>query len=184
LKRLKFFILSILIFSISLPMSCTNETTTPPQEITRGLTVKDVSIGMQTPAFLSIFPEAGLSKDFQWKRNTVLHDLEGEWTYTFGQNNLSWYVFNSYQTPSEENFNRALSATRQIISHYSEQYGTPLTIQEGILEYRDPAVDYHWGYNVLNASWSHNGETIRVGFSFLGGEQEKYQFLVTIEVTG
>jgi len=110
--------------------------------------------------------------------------LEDEWTYFFSEGILESYIFSKYSRRdevTEENFNKCLQATEKTIDAYTKKYGKPILVESEGKEFRDPAEDHHWGYDVLKAKWKTKDSWIVVEFDFFGGKAQ-YFFLVKIEV--
>ena len=150
---------------------------------TKTLTTDNIAIGMSLADFYAIFPQARLSSDGEWSRPDELFGLRGDWTYSFYHQRLGWYLFNSYQSHVDRtNFDLYLTATRNAIKAYSDQFGEPTQVVDGILDFKSPSQGYS-GYPVLKASWRTKEQTLRVDFTLLGSAGEQYQFLFTVEVS-
>jgi hypothetical protein len=141
-------------------------------------------LGMDVKSFAKVFPELfpkGIGMSGQWHREQELYGISGSWSYTFENDKLTWMHFNRYiDEINEANFNKCLSATKQLIKDYSGSYGIPDTTMIGDTTFLDPIKKRHWGYDVIEARWKdYRGMKIKIEFTFMGGKGD-YHFLVEI----
>jgi hypothetical protein len=144
-------------------------------------------IGMELGRFQQIFPEqtfpklAVKSPDGQVGIHAMVHGLDGKWTYTFEGGKLKWVLFDKYiDEITKPNFERCLAATDAIIQDYTKQYGPPASAKVGPRTFKDPYVDHHWGYEVMEMTWKADGMKFHVDFDFMGGKGS-YHLLVKME---
>jgi len=168
---------------IALLLAACDSRNAPKNGRPKALTTDSIAIGMSLAEFYEIFPQARLSSDGEWSRPDELFGLRGDWTYSFYHKRLGWYLFNSYQPHVDRtNFDLYLTATRNAIKAYTDQFGEPAQVVDGILEFKNPSQGYS-GYPVLKASWRTKKQMLRVDFTLLGSAGEQYQFLFTVEVS-
>lgn len=142
------------------------------------------SIGMTMDEVKKIYPGME-SNSYQatitLSRTEDLYGIDGTWGYRFEGDKLNWIHFDKYiDKINEKNFEKCLTATKQIIADYTRLYGNPDTTITGNTKFIDPYKEKHWGYDVLEARWKdHNGMKIKVEFTFMGGKGQ-YNFLVKI----
>lgn len=107
----------------------------------------------------------------------------GKWIFNFNDEVLTWFVFNSSSTDiSRSNFDTYLKMAEGLITKYSQALGRSGRITRGILEFRDPALTRHQGYQVLNAIWEDGNSRVLINYSFIG-EGNNYSFLVSLQVS-
>jgi hypothetical protein len=137
---------------------------------------------MQLERFQKIFPGVAIrSPDGQGGLDATVHGLEGRWTYTFEGGKLKWALFDRYiDELTAPNFARCLAATDAIIADYTKQYGPPTALKVGTRTFKDPRVEHHWGYEVMEATWKADGMKFHVDFDFMGGKGD-YHLLVKME---
>ena len=146
-------------------------------------------IGMSVNEFKNIYPNLPAPEKYEntitFTKQDTLYGLTGEWGYRFENNKLNWIFFHKYiDEINEQNFNKCLSSAEKIIYDFNNLYGKPDTIIKGNSTFRDPYVDHHWGYDVIEAQWKNfKGMKIKCEFTFMGGKGE-YHFLVTINYFG
>jgi len=141
-------------------------------------------LGMDVNDFGKVFPELfpnGVGLTGQWGREEKLYGLNGSWAYRFENGKLNWMHYDKYiDEINDTNFNKCLSATKQLLKDYTKQYGKPDTTIIGNTHFIDPYKKHHWGYDVLEARWKdYKGMKIKVEFTFMGGKGD-YHFLVVI----
>lgn len=145
------------------------------------LTTADITVGMSQQDFTSIFDGLTIPASDQWTRPGVIEGLRGEWTYSFHERRLSWFIFNSYEPAvNATTFREYLEAAQKTVASYTLQYGKPDQVIRGILQFKDPREGYP-GYPVLKASWRTEHESLQVDYSVLGGAGESPQLLFTVE---
>lgn len=139
-------------------------------------------LGMDLEAFRTILPQVSIpSPDGQGAVRADVHGLDGSFTYTFEGGKLKWVLFDKYiDELTLPNFDRCLAATDAIIADYTRQYGPPLSLKTGTRTFKDPRVEHHWGYEVMEAVWKAAGMKFQVDFDFMGGKGE-YHLLVKVE---
>jgi hypothetical protein len=127
-----------------------------------------------------LFPD-GIGINGQWGKAEKRYGLAGDWNYTFKNSKLDWWIWDYYSDKlNENNFITCLKATRQLIAEYTKKYGAP-DYTGGELRYKDPAKEFHSGYEVLKAEWKKDNFNLVVEFQFMGGKSS-YQFLVKSEM--
>lgn len=143
-----------------------------------------IHINMPVAAFQTVFPKAKIDANnqyLQWQRNETIHDLDGEWTYSFKNSELEWFTYSVYiDDINEKNFNRCLTATKKLIAGFTNKYGNPVKIKEEDTTYKDPMKQRHWGYDVISAVWKTEKMKFRIEFVFHGGKG-MYNFIVKME---
>jgi len=147
---------------------------------------KDIHTGMSDSEILIIFPDlekTSYENTTTYTRPDTIYGLDSEWGYKFENNSLNWIYFMRYEENlNEENFKAYLEATQRLIKDYAKIYGIPDSLIQGDMEYKDPYVEHHWGYDVLEARWyDADGMKIKIRFIFMGGKGE-YHFLLTIDM--
>lgn len=145
---------------------------------------KSVYIGMSQSEFLEIYSnldKTNTTPDKQWTIKETIYSLNGEWTYSFKNNKLDWYVWDYYDEDiTEEKFNKCLNTTKKIFDKNSQLLGKPTKSEDFEMNYKDPYKQRHWGYEVCAALWKTEKEQLKVSFEFLGGKG-MYQYLIKIE---
>lgn len=140
-----------------------------------------VNLKMTTEKLHQVYPETvpvDASPNGQYSRAEVFFDLNGDWVYNFKNGQLEWCIWDVYLDDiTEKNFNLCLDATNNLISKYSKSYGPAIKTEEGNNQFRDPYIDHHWGYKVIDAYWESPRMKIHISFEFLGGKGE-YKYLV------
>lgn len=145
------------------------------------LTASDIEVGMSLEDFRAIFSEFSVPSDEQWTRPGEIQGLRGEWTYSFRDHHLSWFIFNSYSSEvNAGNFKAYMDATQKTVASYSRRYGKPDQVVRGVLQFKDPREGYP-GYPVLRASWKMRNENLQVDYLVLGNTGERPQLLFTVE---
>lgn len=145
------------------------------------LDASDIRVGMSHAGFSTIFPAYDIPRNGQWNRSGQVAGLKGEWTYSFYQGRLSWFLFSSSENKvNDTSFQRFLKATRAAIKDYTERYGKPRQEVAGVLQFRDPHQGYP-GYPVLKAEWRPGSESLLLDFSVLGRKHGHPKLLFTIE---
>lgn len=144
----------------------------------------NATIGMTVNDLKKIYPNiesTSYQNTVTYTRAEELYGIAGNWGYRFEGDKLNWIHFDKYiDKINEKNFEKCLTATKQIIADYTRLYGNPDTTITGNAKFIDPYKEKHWGYNVLEARWKdHNGMKIKVEFTFMGGKGQ-YNFLVKI----
>ncbi len=131
-------------------------------------------------AFPSLFPN-GVGLTGQWGRKEKIYGLDGGWAYNFDSGKLEWMLYDNYiHEINGKNFDKCLSATKNLIEDYTKLFGKPDTTMIGDTTFKDPALKRHWGYDVMEVRWKdYKGEKLKVEFTFMGGKGE-YAFLVKI----
>lgn len=142
------------------------------------------TIGMEFSKFAADFPEI-IKKETdgnkQYNIAESIHNLEGKWAYEFSENKLKWFMFNSYSDDiNQENFDKYLSVTQQIIEEYKSRYGKPSEFIFDNKTFKDPYIKRHWGYDVISAIWETDEMDFKIEFTFMGGKGE-YNFIFTME---
>ena len=165
---MKYFIATLLLFSVS----------------SSSFAQSKASIGMTTDEVKKIYPgmeSNTYQQTITLSRTEDLYGIDGTWGYRFEGDKLNWIHFDKYiDKINDKNFEKCLTATKQIISDYTRLYGNPDTTITGNTKFIDPYKEKHWGYDVLEARWKHhNGMKIKVEFTFMGGKGQ-YNFLVKI----
>ncbi len=142
------------------------------------------TIGMDFSEFAIDFPQVVKGEtngNKQYNIDDTVNNLAGTWAYTFVDNKLEWFMFNSYSDEiSEQNFNAYMSETQNIIENLKIQFGEP---KEFIFEnknFKDPFKEMHWGYDVITALWTTKEMDFEVKFKFMGSRGE-YKFLFSME---
>lgn len=140
-----------------------------------------INIGMDIKEFKKIYPSVipkNAPDSGQWERSENLFDLAGSWAYNFKDGKLDWCIWDIYiDSINQKNFNKCLWATEVLIAEYTEDYGTPYEYSKTDTIFKDPYIDRHWGYEVLNAKWKTGKVKFKIGFTFMGGKGQ-YHFLV------
>lgn len=141
-----------------------------------------VYIGMTESSLRQTFPARDITQVGPGLVDVVdRSDIPGKWTLNFKDGKLSWFVFNSeIRKIGSDEFKKSLDMTRKLIGKYSDALGTPGRLVRGIEDFRDPSVQKHQGYQVLNAVWNTPEGRIIVNFSFIG-EDNNYSFLVSLQ---
>jgi hypothetical protein len=142
------------------------------------------NIGMTMNEVKNIYPgmeSTNYQNTITLSRAEDLYGLDGNWGYRFEGDKLNWIFFNKYiDKINDKNFQKCLTAAKQIIIDFTKVYGNPDTTITGNTKFIDPYKDKHWGYKVLEARWSnYNGMKIKVEFTFMGSKG-LYNFLVKI----
>lgn len=142
--------------------------------------------GMSLKEARSLAPdlfEGGINQSGKYQIKDTINGLSGEWGYTFEHDTLTWVHFSFYindeEQLNEENFNKCLKTTEQLIEEYISKYGNPDEMIEGDKFFKDPYKERHWGYNVIEARWITDFEKVKVEFSFFGGKGQ-YFFQIII----
>ena len=109
-------------------------------------------------------------------------DLDVSWLYWFKKEELEWIYMHKYiQQVNQENFDKCLKMTREIIAGFTLIYGKADSEEIVNATYISPLKRRHWGYDVMRAVWkNHTGMKIKVRFTFKGGKGD-YSFLVSID---
>ena len=128
-------------------------------------------------AYPKVIP-ANASTTGQWARADSLYGLPGSWSYTFTDGKLEWCLWDIYiDSLTNNNFRKCLAATKALIKKYTADYGKPLEYNVTDTTFRDPYVERHCGYDVMNAKWMTDKIKFKIDFDFMGGKGE-YHFLV------
>lgn len=142
--------------------------------------------GMSLNEAKSLVPElfaGGINQSGKYQIQDTINGLAGEWGYTFENDTLNWIHFSFYINDgdqlNEENFNKCLKTTEQLIEKYITEYGNPDEMIEGDKYFKDPYKEIHWGYDVTEARWITDFEKVKVEFSFFGGKGQ-YFFQIII----
>ena len=177
MKKLIIF-LPILIL-ITVISSCSNKSDSKNE--TENIT--NVYIGMTIEDFKKLYPTVipeNSGNDGQWQKSENLYGLNGQWSYTFKDGKLDWFLYSNYiDEITEENFLLSLKATEKLIAEYKKIFGDPIEENKYTTEFKDPFEEHHWGYDVLEAFWTTDKMTIEIEFTFFGGKGE-YNFIVNI----
>ncbi|PLX07844.1 MAG: hypothetical protein C0596_08865 [Marinilabiliales bacterium] len=114
--------------------------------------------------------------------NDTVYGLIDQWAYVFEDGNLDCVSFLSYVDEiDQENFDLNLDASKTLINDFTELYGKPDEVIIGDTIFRDPYIERHWGYGVIEARWENvNGMKIKIGFDFFGGKGE-YHFIFSVK---
>jgi hypothetical protein len=159
-------------------------TTCSQNSKTKDMENEQVYTGMSLDNFREIYPELKAktyNNTVSFTKLETIAELEGKWTYHFIDSKLKWFKFNKYiDEINQENFDKCLNATRQIIKNYENEFGEPLKYEEGKTKFIDPYTKMHWGYDVLKAEWQTDSTKTKVEFRFKGSKGE-YSFIVKID---
>lgn len=141
-------------------------------------------IGMSFSEFSEKYPEITQnSKDGnkQYQQKDTINNLPGKWTYEFQNNQLKWFIFESYSDEiNKENFDKYLAATQKYIDNFKNKYAEPNEFEFENKNFKDPYKQVHWGYDVISAIWRTNKADIKIEFVFNGGKG-MYNFIFSIE---
>lgn len=171
-------VLATAVLSLS---ACFNSDAKKDPKPSKFLTPADITIGMSQEDFSSIFDGLTIPANDQWTRPGEIQGLRGEWTYSFHDGHLSWFIFNSYGSEVDaRTFRQYLEATQKTVASYTLKYGEPGQLIRGVREFKDPREGYP-GYPVLKASWRTGDESLQVDYSVLGNDGENPQLLFTVE---
>lgn len=119
----------------------------------------------------------------QYTKQQNLSGISGQWTYSFSNGHLDWFLYDSYcDEISRENFEKYLELTKRIIDDFKTIYGEPDAFEFDNKNYKDPYTQRHWGYDVMTAVWRTENTDFRVLFTFKGGKGE-YHFLFNSTLT-
>lgn len=163
----------MILLAASLTTACSGDSADVPET--------DIHIGMSVANFRKIHPEAEIRSSGQFRKRETVKGLDGNWTFSFLDKELSWFVFNAYEEKvNPENFQAIYESAQALIGRYTEVYGSPAGTAEGITHFADPAKALHEGYEVISAEWRMGSEYLAVRFNFIG-DRSKYAFLVTVE---
>ncbi len=146
----------------------------------------NVHIGMSEAELQSEFKnleQSTYENTVTYTRPDTLYGLDSEWGYKFEDHKLNWIYFMRYEDElTDANFKSYLEACEKLIKDYTRIYGVPDSIINGDKTFKDPYIERHWGYDVLEARWyDADGMKIKIRFTFMGGKGE-YHFILTIDM--
>lgn len=152
---------------------------------TKKMNNQKIYIGMTIDEFLKIFPDLDKNlnsrENIQLSRNKIINSLNGKWTFNFENGKLKWFMWDYYcDKINKQNFEKCLNAARKMISDYKIQYGIPCKEKEYDLVFKDPFVEHHWGYDVIESIWKTDRTKFGISFNFMGGKG-LYTFIVKAE---
>jgi hypothetical protein len=139
--------------------------------------------GMSLDAFLQVHPDLGrpAGPDTQVTRTETRQGLDGTWTYEFEDGKLDWWVWDAtIDELNEDNFRKCLEAASALIDEAKATSGSPVSLERGQTAFRDPKVQRHWGYDVVEAKWKADDVWFKISFRFKGAKG-MYAFLVKSE---
>jgi len=175
MKTIIFYIISIIF------LSCNN------QKSTKMNINPNIHVGMSIKEFDNIFPnivDVENQKDSQITIEQELFGFQNGWAFQFKEGKLEWYLWDCYVDDiNEENFNKCLSITDTLKTELTNIYGQPYNEIVGDKTFKDPYVQMHWGYDVVEYKWKTDKMKFKLTFHFFGGKGQ-FNFIVKMEFYG
>jgi hypothetical protein len=144
----------------------------------------NVYAGMSIDEFDKVYPnivDVENQKDSQITIEQEWYGFQSGWAFQFKSGKLEWYMWDCYVDDiNQENFNKCLSITDTLKSELISIFGQPCQEIVGDKTFKDPYIQTHWGYEVVQYKWKTDKMKFKLIFNFFGGKG-MYNFLVKME---